>query len=115
MAQTKSLSTYYSPAMPEDISPLEKLGYVLLSDADLAVSKQLGIAYRASGQYATILPKSSSGKNNDLLLPVPAVFILDKKGVIRFEYINPDFKQRISASLLLAAAGALYEELVSAH
>ncbi|WP_426330139.1 hypothetical protein [Pedobacter sp. R-06] len=47
----------------------------------------------------------------DRLLPVPSVFILDKKGKILFEYINPDITQRLSAPLLKAAATALREEI----
>lgn len=100
-----------APEMLKNSSAKEKLTYTLLSDADLAVAKQLGIAYKAPATYASLLPKSTAGKDKDLLLPVPAVFILDKKGVIRFEYINPDFKQRISSSLLMAVADALYSDL----
>lgn len=88
-----------------------KLEYTLLSDADLAVSKQFGLAYRAPAAYDKLLPVSSGGKNLDKLLPVPSVFIVSKKGNIRFEYINVDFKQRISPDLLKAAAQAVYNEL----
>lgn len=100
-----------APELLKSSTVKEKLAYTLLSDADLNAAKQFGIAYKAPAAYASMLPKSTGGKDTDLLLPVPAVFILDKKGAIRFEYINPDFKQRISASLLLAAADALYNDL----
>ncbi|RYY23414.1 MAG: peroxiredoxin family protein [Chitinophagaceae bacterium] len=85
----------------------EKLSYTLLSDADLNVSKKFGLAFKAPKNYNDLLAKSGGGKNVDLLLPVPSIFILDRKGVIQFEYINPDFKQRISAELLLAVAQTL--------
>ncbi|QKJ30492.1 AhpC/TSA family protein [Mucilaginibacter mali] len=84
-----------------------QLGYTLLSDADLAVSKQFGLAYQAPAAYAKTIAEGSAGKNTDKLLPVPSVFILDQKGKIQFEYINPDFTQRISPALLTAAATAL--------
>ncbi|WPU94710.1 peroxiredoxin-like family protein [Mucilaginibacter sabulilitoris] len=87
-----------------------KLSYTLLSDADLAVSKQFGIAFKAPAAYSKILAEGSAGKNADKLLPVPSVFILDKSGIIQFEYINPDFKQRISPTLLQAVAAALKQE-----
>lgn len=89
----------------------EKLSYTLLSDADLSVSKQLGIAFKAPKGYWEMLPKTTGGKNTDLLLPVPSVFILDRKGVIHFEYINPDFKQRLSPELLSAVAGSIIKDL----
>ncbi|MGY3052601.1 peroxiredoxin [Pedobacter sp. UYEF25] len=85
----------------------EKLSYMLLSDADLNAAKKLGIAYKSPASYDSFLPAASGGKNVDKLLPVPSVFILNKEGDIAFEYISPNFKQRISASLLKAAAESL--------
>ena len=81
-----------------------KLEYTLLSDADLNLSKQFGLAYKAPAAYDKLLPTSSGGKNVDKLLPVPSVFFISKKGNIRFEYINVDFKQRINSDLLRAVA-----------
>lgn len=88
-----------------------KLTYTLLSDADLSVSKQFGLAFKSPKNYDSFLPAASGGKNIDKLLPVPSVFILSKQGIIRFEYINPNYKQRISSALLKAAASALQNEL----
>ena len=88
-----------------------KLNYTLLSDADLKVSEQFGIAYKAPKGYWDMLPKTTGGKNVDLLLPVPSVFILDKMGIIHFEYINPDYKQRLSSELLKAVSQVIYKEL----
>lgn len=88
-----------------------KLEYTLLSDADLNLSKQFGIAYKAPTAYDKLLPSSSGGKNLDKLLPVPSVFFISKKGNIRFEYINVDFKQRINSDLLKAIAQAIFSEL----
>lgn len=89
----------------------EKLSYTLLSDADLNAAKRFGIAYKSPKSYDKFLPGTSGGKNVDKLLPVPSVFILNKKGNILFEYINPDITQRLSAPLLKAAAVALREEV----
>jgi len=89
----------------------EKLSYILLSDADLSVSKQFGIAYKAPKPYWEMLTKTTSGRDTDLLLPVPSVFILDKTGIIQFEYINPDFKQRLKPDLLKAVATTIKKDL----
>ncbi|SDZ81261.1 peroxiredoxin family protein [Pedobacter hartonius] len=89
----------------------EKLSYTLLSDADLNAARRFGIAFKSPQNYDRFLPETSGGKNIDKLLPVPSVFILNKKGNILFEYINPDITQRLSAPLLKAAAGALREEI----
>jgi peroxiredoxin len=89
----------------------QKLSYTLLSDADLSASKKFGIAFKGPKGYDKFLPETSGGKNVDKLLPVPSVFILNKKGNILFEYINPNITQRLSAALLKAAASSLREEI----
>ncbi len=89
----------------------EHLSYTLLSDADLNASKLFGLAFKAPKGYWEMLPKTTNGMNKDLLLPVPAVFILDKIGVIHFEYINPNFKQRLNPDLLNAVTQTIYNEL----
>lgn len=100
-----------SPENLKQSATKEKLTYTLLSDADLAVSKQFGIAFKSPQAYDGFLPQASGGKNRDKLLPVPSVFILNRKGNIRFEYINPIITERLSPALLKAAAAALYPEL----
>jgi len=87
----------------------QQLEYLLLSDANLNAAKQFGLAFYAPKAYAKTLKKGSGGLNTDLLLPVPAVFILDRQGQIEFEYINPDYKHRMNANLLKAVAQSLAE------
>jgi peroxiredoxin len=82
------------------------LRYQLLSDSDLSLIKAMGLAYRAPERNHAML-KNASGGANPGLLPVPAVFLLDKEGVILFQYINPNYKVRISSELLLAAVTSL--------
>lgn len=90
----------------------QKLSYLLLSDADMALSKNFGIAFKAPKKYKRLigLKKRSGGKNVDSLLPVPSVFLVDKEGVIQFEYINPNYKVRLNSALLLAAAKIQQQE-----
>ncbi|SFW83015.1 Peroxiredoxin [Chitinophaga sancti] len=92
-----------------------KLRYTLLSDADLNIAKQFGIAFQAPEGYLKMLAQSTGGKDVEQLLPVPSVFIIDTKGIIQFEYINPDFKQRISPDLLQAVASALKQKHSAQH
>jgi hypothetical protein len=39
-----------------------------------------------------------------LVLPVPAIYISDDKGLIHFQYINPNYKVRPAPKLILTAA-----------
>ncbi|WP_268223096.1 peroxiredoxin family protein [Sinomicrobium oceani] len=96
-----------SPEKLSETMGKQTLDYTLLSDADLNVTRAFGIAFQAPGGYHNFLPQSSGGKNTALLLPVPSVFILDRNGIILFEHINPDFKQRISSDMLISVAQAL--------
>jgi peroxiredoxin len=83
--------------------------YTLLSDARMTAARAYGIAFRVDD--ATVARYESFGIDLEAAsgethheLPVPAVFILDRKGVIRFAYANPDYKVRLNANDLLAAA-----------
>lgn len=87
------------------------LHYTLLSDADVAVAKQFGIAFKAPKSYWEFLPETTGGKDIDLLLPVPSVFIVSRKGKINFEYINPKYAERLKPELLKAAAAVLINDL----
>ena len=89
----------------------EKLEYTLLSDSDLSVSKKFGLAFKAPKAYWDLLPQSTGGKDIDLLLPVPAVFILSRTGEIMFEYINPDITKRLKPELLKVVAETIIKDL----
>ena len=93
-----------SPDSPENLlltDEKQKLNYSLYSDSDGKLIKAIGIAFKAPGRYSDMLSEKSDGLN-DGVLPVPSVFVTNTKGKIEFEYINPDYKTRLSASLLLA-------------
>lgn len=53
--------------------------------------------------------EQASGRQHHIL-PVPAAFIIDTQGVIKFKYVNSDYKVRINADVLLAAAKAFITE-----
>jgi peroxiredoxin len=92
---------------PDKPSELQKtvdkfaLTYQLLSDSKMEVSQKFGIAYR-NEKYGAFLEEPSGEKHH--LLPVPSVFVVNRTGVIKFEYINPNYKERINPQLLLTAA-----------
>lgn len=92
-------------AITEDGKKYSK-NYTLVSDNTTKLIQNLGIAFKAPTKYEDMLSKASGGKNNSAL-PAPAVFIVDKKGKILFEYISPDYKNRIDEKLLLAVAKAV--------
>lgn len=97
---------------PDDVKHLQateeknKLNYQLLSDSKGLLTKATGIAFKAPERYGKMLVEYSSGDNAGFL-PVPAVFVLNTKGEILFEYINPNYKERMPGDLLLAVLKSL--------
>ncbi len=93
-----------SPDSPENLQATDdknNLAYSLYSDAGGELIKAIGIAFKAPERYSGMLSEKSEGLN-DGFLPVPSVFVTDTSGKIAFEYINPEYKTRLSAGLLLA-------------
>ena len=91
---------------------IDGLGYTILSDANAQAAIALGIAFKASDrtlqgrhERGDDIEESSMARHG--VLPVPAVFAVDREGMITFAYANPDYKIRLSPDELLAAANAI--------
>lgn len=106
-----------SPDRPEKLRYTNKklrLDFPLLSDSKMAGARTFGIAFeldeKTLERYKSlnIDLEDASGENHHWL-PVPSVFIIGTDGIIKFEYINPDYHVRINRDLLLAAASASLE------
>ncbi|XWN37297.1 MAG: peroxiredoxin-like family protein [Balneola sp.] len=88
-----------------------ELTYTLLSDAPMTAAKAFGIAFKVDDEtinrykeYGIDL-EADSGHDHHLL-PAPAVYLVDTKGQIKFNYVNPNYQERIDGNILLAAAKA---------
>ena len=85
------------------------LNYRILSDADAEAAIAFGIAFKASD--ATISRRYAKGddiENSSMtrhgILAVPAVYAVDRDGVIAFAFVEPNYRVRLPAGELLAAA-----------
>jgi peroxiredoxin len=92
-----------------DETERDAAGYTLLSDSDAVASRAFGVAFRVDDatfrKYKSMGLDLEQASGNALhILPVPAVFVIDARGVIRFAHANPDYRVRLSAEALLAAA-----------
>ena len=103
------------PQFLEDSLTDQELGYTLLSDSDMSVSKKFGIAFKVDPAEVASLKENNmdieqrSGHYHHLL-PVPAIFLVDTDGTIHFQYVNPDYKVRAGDKVLLAAVDELIEK-----
>jgi peroxiredoxin len=82
----------------------------LFSDSDHVASDAFGVSFKVDEQmHRTLMGygidiEEASG-NASRILPTPAVFVV-RDGIIRFAYVNPDYKVRLDGDVLLAAARA---------
>lgn len=91
----------------------EKLGFTVLSDskasvikkykADYIVPSELVQKYKTS--YKINLEKASGRKHH--IIAVPAVYVINQKGMITFSYVNEDYKVRAQTKDILKAVEAL--------
>ena len=98
-------------APPELDKTVDKgdLNYELFSDASGALMIAMGIAFKAPERYTERLYRVSDEQNPGLL-PVPSMFVVGTDGTVLFEYISPNYKQRITANLILAVLNDLNQQ-----
>ena len=96
---------------------LEKhhINYLLFSDSSMTAAQALGLAFKVDDKTVERYKKlgidleEASGEKHHIL-PVPAAFVLDADGTIKFEYVNPNYKVRVDPEVLLTAAKAALNE-----
>lgn len=101
---------------PEDLQKsIDKMAlqYDLLSDYNSELSQAFGLAFftdeATTKRYLKRLKLTNPLKKNKageqrLVLPVPAIYLIDEKGLVQFSYVNPNFKVRLHEQVLLKAA-----------
>lgn len=100
-----------SPEYPDNsLTLVEKhhLEFPVLTDADLRVSRQFGIVF----EFPPSLDSLYQAFGNDIRahnhsdraeLPLPATYVVDTSGVIRYAYLNVDYTYRAEPAEVLAA------------
>ena len=99
----------YSGLKDETKEDIEGLDYTILSDANLNAAIALGTAFdsgMALKGRLKVKGKDYQGSSIDMHngLAVPAVYIVDMNGQIVFDFVNANYKIRLSADELLKAA-----------
>jgi peroxiredoxin len=89
------------------------LAYTLLSDSSAEGARAFRIAWRVGDEEVERLRglgvdlEAASGQSHHIL-PVPSIFLVDPKGIIRFVYTNPDYRVRLATDRLLEEARAVF-------
>lgn len=113
-AKIQSLGAEVVSIVPETLEFSETLAsnnslpFKVLSDIDLGYALQLGLviwmgeeiksAYIAGG-----LDLSNFQANDGWFLPIPATFVVDRGGLVRARFIDPDFRRRMPMDDIMAA------------
>lgn len=88
----------------------QKLNYTLLSDSQFAASSAFGLAYylddKTAAAYKGKLGSliTTEAGSEKVVLPVPAVYIVNTDGEALFSYVHINYKTRLHSELLLKAA-----------
>lgn len=97
-----------SPAKLQAQKLQTEFAVTLISDDQLAAIDAFGVGFYLATATTQKYQEHGIGltadENDRPVLPAPAVFILDQKGKVLFNYVNPNFKVRISPELLYQAA-----------
>ncbi len=86
--------------------------FEVLSDVDCGVGLSCGVVFRAPEPYRLLLLKYGTDLaerhgNPAWFLPVPATFVVDRGGIIRWRFVTVDFTERAEPADILAALHAL--------
>jgi peroxiredoxin len=104
----------YSSLKRETQDDIDGLGYTILSDADMNAARALGIAFRVPATMFGYFEERDRDIQDSSIekyeaLPVPAVYVIDTSGEVRFSFVEPDYKVRLPADDLMAAASAVLD------
>ena len=101
-----------SPQVPDGSltkSEIDEMDFIILSDQDAKVATQFGVAWKVPEFLAEHM---RVGRNLDLeeinngngsILPIPATFILGQDGVVKWNYVNVDYRIRSEPEEIIEA------------
>ncbi|CDR18224.1 peroxiredoxin-like family protein [Streptomyces iranensis] len=104
-----------SPQTPdESLSHSEKqeLAFDVLSDVGSATARRYGLAFEVSEELAAHYARSGLDleRVNDghaRILPIPATYVIDRSGTVRWAFVDTDFTVRAEPADVLTALDAL--------
>jgi len=104
-----------SPQIPdESLSLAEKhdLAFDVLSDIGSDTAKQYGLAFDLPDDLAAVYDKlgfdlQRVNGGHPRTLPLPATYVMDRDGVIRWAFVNSDYTTRAEPADIIAALDAL--------
>lgn len=89
-----------------------RAGYAVLADVDQGLAMACGVVFRVPEPYRRLLDRSGVDLaerqgNAAWFLPVPAAFVVDRRGVVRWRFVDVDFTRRAEPDDVVAALAVL--------
>ena len=86
--------------------------FTVLADVDHGLAMACGVVFRAPEPYRRLLASrgvdlAERQGNEAWFLPVPATFVVDRYGVVRWRFLDVDFTRRAEPDDVVAALAAL--------
>ncbi len=86
--------------------------YPVLVDVDSGVGLQCGLIFRVPEPYRTLIASAGIDLpdrqgNGGWMLPVPAAYVIDRGGLISWDFLDIDFTRRAEPAAILQALHAL--------
>lgn len=104
-----------SPQIPDEslsLADKHRLPFSVLSDVGSDTAKQYGLAFDLPDDLAAVydrlgfdLQRVNGGHARTL--PLPATYVIDREGVIRWAFVDADYTRRAEPADILAALDAL--------
>lgn len=99
-----------SPQLPVYNDSLQKqhqLSFPVLTDTENKLAHRLGITFRLSDAVAPHYEQlgirlEDFNADPTGFLPIPAIFVIDRDGIIRYSHIDPDYRNRVEITTLIA-------------
>lgn len=92
-----------SPQVPDaslSKSEIDKMDLIILSDQDAKVASHYGVAWKVPEFIAEHMKKDrgldleSINNGNGSIIPIPATFIISSDGVVRWRFVDVDYRVR---------------------
>ncbi|QDU86766.1 Putative peroxiredoxin bcp [Pirellulimonas nuda] len=103
-----------TPEMPDaaaETAKSQELNYNVLVDQGNKLAGELGITYRLPDSilpiYESRMKISERNGDDSYTLPLAATYVIDSDGVIRYAFLDADYKRRAEPSDVLEAVGKL--------
>ncbi|WP_426424439.1 peroxiredoxin-like family protein [Bradyrhizobium genosp. A] len=111
-AQIRAMGAQVVAIMPETRQFTEHLKaeshapFPILTDLDNGYALSLNLAIWLGTEIQQLLSYQDMAKfhgNDGWMLPIPAVFVVGRDGIVRARFVDPDFRKRMEIDDLLAA------------